>query len=229
MLFRSLSSSNSQPDLPPYQNVSVTSHNSLTLLFEGMNWERLRHVSVDREGEHIYALRPKIDKVTHRLLCEVKLVENVKVVTFRSTFQIENRSLVTAEMVIVDANGKRASQIYRIRKSLLYSLLGGCFADLIMSSAWRGLRRPDHCRLRQPNQAATRSQVASTRVSRRLLIPTISLQLGLVTPGPPRAFTGKISSSGPLARSSASPRRRPPSVSRPTPCTTSLILSFGEF
>lgn len=101
------------------QNVNVTSHNSLTLLFEGMTWERLRHISVDREGEHIYALRPKLDKVTHRLLCEVKLVENVKIVTFRSTFQVENRSLVGAEMVIVDANGKMASQIYQIRTSSL--------------------------------------------------------------------------------------------------------------
>lgn len=81
-----------------------------------MTWDRLRHISVDREGEHIYPLRPKLDKVTHRLLCEVKLVENVKVVTFRSTFQVENRTLVTAEMVIVDANGKKASQIYKICK-----------------------------------------------------------------------------------------------------------------
>lgn len=82
-----------------------------------MTWDRLTSVSVDREGEHIYALRPKLDKVTHRLLCDVKLIENVKVVTFRSTFQVENRSLVAAEMVIVDGNGKRASQIYKIRKS----------------------------------------------------------------------------------------------------------------
>lgn len=97
--------------------MNVTSHNSLTLLFEGMTWERLRHISVDREGEQIYALRPKLEKVTHRLLCEVKLVENVKIVTFRSTFQVENRSLVGVEMVIVDANGKMASQIYQIRAS----------------------------------------------------------------------------------------------------------------
>lgn len=99
--------------------MTTTSHNSLTVLFEGMAWERLKHVSVDREGEHIFALRPKIDKVTHRLLCDVKLIDNVKVVTFRSTFQVQNRSLVVAEMVIVDANGKKASQVYKIRASLL--------------------------------------------------------------------------------------------------------------
>lgn len=86
----------------------------MTLLFEGTSWDRLKHVFVDREGEHIYALRPKVEKVTHRLLCDVKLVDNVKVVTFRSTFLIENKSLVNAEMVIVDEHGKRASQIFKI-------------------------------------------------------------------------------------------------------------------
>ena len=87
------------------------------MLFEGTSWDRLKHVFVDREGEHIYALRPKVEKVTHRLLCEVKLIENVKVVTFRSTFLVENKSHVNAEMVIIDANGKKASQIYKIGKS----------------------------------------------------------------------------------------------------------------
>ncbi|KAK4050444.1 Vacuolar protein sorting-associated protein 13 [Microbotryomycetes sp. JL201] len=95
-------------------NISVTSHNSLTVLFEGTSWDRLKHVFVDREGEHIYALKPKVERVTHRLLCAVKLVENVKVVTFRSTFLVENKSHVNAEMVIVDEHGKKASQIYRI-------------------------------------------------------------------------------------------------------------------
>ena len=101
----------------------MTSHNSLELVFEGMTWDRTKHIFVDREGEHIYSLKPKLDKVTHRLLCEVKLVENVKIVTFRSTFLVENRSLVQAEMVIVDANGKKASQIYKIRLSLSLTLL----------------------------------------------------------------------------------------------------------
>lgn len=105
------------------ENVSASTHNSLTVVFDGMGWERLKHVYVDREGEHIHALRPKIDKVTHRLLCDVKLVDNVKVVTFRSTFLIENKSLVNAEMVIVDEHGKKASQVYKIRAWLAIPLL----------------------------------------------------------------------------------------------------------
>ncbi|KDE03795.1 hypothetical protein MVLG_05736 [Microbotryum lychnidis-dioicae p1A1 Lamole] len=96
------------------EHLHVGSRNSLTLQFEGTSWTALQNVSVDREGEHIYVLKPKLDKVSHRLLCEVKLVENVKVVTFRSTFLVQNRSLVNAEMVIVDEFGKKASQIYKI-------------------------------------------------------------------------------------------------------------------
>lgn len=83
-----------------------------------MTWDKIKSISVDREGEHVYALRPKLNNVTHRMLCDVKLVNNVKVVTFRSTFQVENRTLVVAEMVIVDGNGKRASPIYKIRELL---------------------------------------------------------------------------------------------------------------
>lgn len=136
------------------QNVGVTSHNSLTLLFEGTSWDRLKHVFVDRVGEHIYALRPKVEKVTHRLLCDVKLVENVKVVTFRSTFLIENKSLVNAEMVIVDEHGKRASQIYKIRELLSWKT--SAITDGSHSSR-RGLRCADYCGISQSHQITTRS------------------------------------------------------------------------
>ncbi|ORY90221.1 hypothetical protein BCR35DRAFT_261800 [Leucosporidium creatinivorum] len=119
------------------ENIAATSHNSLTVLFEGTSWDRLKHVFVDREGEHIYALRPKVDKVVHRLLCDVKLVENVKVVTFRSTFLIENKSLVNAEMVIVDEHGKKASQIYKIPPG------GDCSVPIIAAYHNRIKLRPD--------------------------------------------------------------------------------------
>lgn len=101
----------------PLQNVNATSHNSLDLSIEDSGWEKLKQIHVDREGEHVHVLRPKVSSVYHRLLCEVKLVDNVKVVTFRSTFLVENRSLVNAEMVIVDANGKKSSKVYNIRQS----------------------------------------------------------------------------------------------------------------
>lgn len=98
-------------------------HSSVGLVLEGTAWERLKHVSVEREGEQIYRLRPKIDNTTHRLLCETRLVNNIKVVTFRSTFKIENLTLVPSEMVIVDANGKRASSIFKLRRCCCTCLL----------------------------------------------------------------------------------------------------------
>lgn len=94
-------------------------HNALALTLEGTPWERLRHMSVEREGEQVYRLKPKLDKVTHRMLCEVKLVNNVKVVTFRSTFKIENLTLVPSEVVVVDDNGRERSPIFKLRTSLV--------------------------------------------------------------------------------------------------------------
>ncbi|BGP36549.1 Vacuolar protein sorting-associated protein 13 [Rhodotorula kratochvilovae] len=119
------------------ENVAASTHNSLTVVFDGMGWDRLKHVYVDREGEHIHALRPKVDKVTHRLLCDVKLVDNVKVVTFRSTFLVENRSAVNAEMVIVDEHGKKASRIYKIPPG------GECAVPILSAFRDRIRIRPD--------------------------------------------------------------------------------------
>ncbi|GAA5827080.1 hypothetical protein JCM11251_002234 [Rhodosporidiobolus azoricus] len=119
------------------ENVTAGSHNSLTVAFEGVGWERLKHVYVDREGEHIHRLHPKIEKVTHRLLCDVKLIDNVKVVTFRSTFLVENKSLVNAEMVIVDEHGKKASQIYKIPPG------GDCAVPILSAYHDRIKLRPD--------------------------------------------------------------------------------------
>ncbi|GAA5859573.1 hypothetical protein JCM8547_006147 [Rhodosporidiobolus lusitaniae] len=119
------------------ENVATSSHNSLTIAFDGVGWERLKKVNVDREGEHVHALRPKIEKVMHRLLCDVKLINNVKVVTFRSTFLVENKSLVNAEMVIVDEHGKKASQIYKIPPG------GECAVPILSAYHDRIKLRPD--------------------------------------------------------------------------------------
>ena len=88
--------------------------NLLSLQIEGMPWERLKHISVDREGEFVLNLRPKLDKVAHRLLFEVKLQDNVKVITFRSTFKVENHTLVPVELTVVDDAGNPTEMVRRI-------------------------------------------------------------------------------------------------------------------
>jgi hypothetical protein len=39
---------------------------------------------------------------TSRLLCEVRVVDNVKVVTIRSTYRVENRTLYPLELALAD-------------------------------------------------------------------------------------------------------------------------------
>ncbi|WVQ82769.1 hypothetical protein IAT38_004901 [Cryptococcus sp. DSM 104549] len=90
-------------------NVSAVRHNSLGIQLKDMPWEPIRSISVDREGEHILSLRPRIDRVVHQLTCEVKLENNIKIVTFRSTLNVENHTSLPVEMIVVDAHGK-ASQ-----------------------------------------------------------------------------------------------------------------------
>ncbi|SNX84266.1 related to VPS13 - involved in regulating membrane traffic [Melanopsichium pennsylvanicum] len=96
------------------EHIHESGGNRLSLQIDGMPWERLRHISVDREGEYMLTLRPKLDKVAHRVQYEVKLHNNVKYITFRSSFKIENKTLIPVEMVILDAEGKVTDQVRRI-------------------------------------------------------------------------------------------------------------------
>lgn len=96
------------------EHIHESGGNRLSLQIDGMPWERLRHISVDREGEYMLMLRPKLDKVAHRMQYEVKLHNNVKYITFRSSFKIENKTLIPIEMVILDHEGNVTDQIRRI-------------------------------------------------------------------------------------------------------------------
>ncbi|SPO25926.1 related to VPS13 - involved in regulating membrane traffic [Ustilago trichophora] len=96
------------------EHIHESGGNRLSLQIDGMPWERLRHISVDREGEYMLTLRPKLDKVAHRVQYEVKLHNNVKYITFRSSFKIENKTLIPIEMVILDHEGNVTDQIRRI-------------------------------------------------------------------------------------------------------------------
>jgi len=95
-------------------NVSAVRHNSLGVKLEKCPWtEPLRGISVDREGEHILFLRPK-GEVTQQLMCEIRLEHNIKVITFRSTLNIDNRTSHPVEMIVVDAHGKASGGAMKI-------------------------------------------------------------------------------------------------------------------
>ncbi|CAG8559398.1 1542_t:CDS:10, partial [Racocetra fulgida] len=58
------------------------------------NWECIKDIPVDREGENIYILRPKLNEVYHRLVVDVKLENNIKypcmAISLNAPIQVEN-------------------------------------------------------------------------------------------------------------------------------------------
>lgn len=69
---------------------------------------------MDREGEYTFSLRPKTEKYSHRVLCEVAVEDNVKVVTLRSTYRVVNQTLYPLEITIVDENGQPVRSLEKI-------------------------------------------------------------------------------------------------------------------
>jgi vacuolar protein sorting-associated protein 13A/C len=68
---------------------------------EGSGFDSISRIPVVREGETIYALKPKQENVLHRLLVEVTLgQDNVKCITFRSPLLIENNTQIPVELGI---------------------------------------------------------------------------------------------------------------------------------
>lgn len=78
----------------------------IAVQFDGKPWEPVHNIPVDKEGEFVYALRPRTDKVADRLLCEVTVKDNVKIVTLRSTYKLENSTLYPIDVILVGSKGK---------------------------------------------------------------------------------------------------------------------------
>lgn len=66
---------------------------------EGSGFDSIERIPVNREGETLYNLSPRKDKVLHRILVEVKLeLDNVKYITFRSPIVVDNKTQIPVEM-----------------------------------------------------------------------------------------------------------------------------------
>jgi vacuolar protein sorting-associated protein 13A/C len=66
---------------------------------EGSGFNTIDRIAVTREGESMYNLQPRKDKIQHRLLVEVKLgADNVKNITFRSPLLVENNTQIPVEI-----------------------------------------------------------------------------------------------------------------------------------
>ncbi|KIM85199.1 hypothetical protein PILCRDRAFT_817197 [Piloderma croceum F 1598] len=104
------------------EHVASSGQHSIAIRFVGKPWEELRGVPVDREGEFTFSLRPRSEKYSNRLLCEVKVQDNVKVVTIRSTYKIENQTLYPLELTLVDDSGHPVYSLEKIVPGQSYSL-----------------------------------------------------------------------------------------------------------
>ncbi|KAL1957788.1 hypothetical protein VTO42DRAFT_5506 [Malbranchea cinnamomea] len=68
---------------------------------EGSGFDSITRIPLIREGEKLYSLKPKKDRVLHRLLVEVKLgPDYVKYITFRSPLLVENNTQIPVELGI---------------------------------------------------------------------------------------------------------------------------------
>ncbi|KAF2136708.1 uncharacterized protein K452DRAFT_322218 [Aplosporella prunicola CBS 121167] len=66
---------------------------------EGSGFESLNRIPVNREGEAIYSLQPRKDRVLHRICVQVTLgQDNVKYITFRSPLVVENNTQIPVEV-----------------------------------------------------------------------------------------------------------------------------------
>ncbi|KIO33566.1 hypothetical protein M407DRAFT_3889 [Tulasnella calospora MUT 4182] len=91
--------------------------NSIAVQFQNKPWDAIRAIPVDREGEFVYALRPRTQKTADRLLCEVTVKDNVKHVTLRSTYKLENNTLYPIDVVLVDSRGRPSHQLKKLCES----------------------------------------------------------------------------------------------------------------
>lgn len=98
---------------------------NITIQFVDQAWEKLSGVPVDREGEYTFALRPKTEKCYNRLLCEVRVEASTKIVTLRSTYRVQNRTLYPLEIAVGeggDQSGSGGGVIVKLAPGQDYSL-----------------------------------------------------------------------------------------------------------
>ncbi len=77
---------------------------------------------MDKEGQYTYSLRPRTDKVINKLMCEISIKDNVKTVTLRSTYKVENQTLYPLELTLVDSSGHPVYPVEKIGEEFVGSV-----------------------------------------------------------------------------------------------------------
>ena len=82
---------------------------------EDTEFDSIKQIQVNREGENLYTLRPRKDKILHRLLCEVHLgADNIKYITFRSPLLVENNTQIPIELGVLDKANEHVIKLYKV-------------------------------------------------------------------------------------------------------------------
>ncbi|KAL1838057.1 hypothetical protein VTJ49DRAFT_3105 [Mycothermus thermophilus] len=90
------------------------SGNSVAVLLEGSGFDPVKNIPLSKEGEVLYALKPKTNDVLHRLCVDIKLgADNIKYVTLRSPLLVENETDLPVELGVYDA---REGHLLKIEK-----------------------------------------------------------------------------------------------------------------
>ena len=83
---------------------------------EGSGFDSINRIPIIREGETLYNLKPRQDKILHRMLVEVRLgTDNVKYVTFRSPLLLENKTQIPVEMGVFNPEEGHLLKIEKIQ------------------------------------------------------------------------------------------------------------------
>jgi vacuolar protein sorting-associated protein 13A/C len=82
---------------------------------QGSGFNSIDKIQVTREGEELYNLKPKKDKIQHRLLVEVVLgTDNVKYITLRSPLLVENHTHIPVEIGVYSPDEGHLLKIEKI-------------------------------------------------------------------------------------------------------------------
>ncbi|KAK4132156.1 vacuolar protein sorting-associated protein 13 [Trichocladium antarcticum] len=92
-----------------------SSANSVSIQLDGSGFDMVKNIRLTREGEFLYALKPKADGVQHKLMVDIKLgPDNVKYVTLRSPLLVENETDLPVEIGVYDAHEGHLLKIEKI-------------------------------------------------------------------------------------------------------------------
>lgn len=82
---------------------------------EGSGFDSINRIPLIREGETLYNLKPKQDKILHRLLVEISLgADYVKYITFRSPLLVENNTQLPLEIGVFSPEDGHLLRIEKI-------------------------------------------------------------------------------------------------------------------